>query len=63
MVKLSTIGDSISQGFMSAGAVRTDLCYSTLLAECLGLEIDRNYHYLKWPMGAAIQYFRPAPGS
>ncbi len=31
-MKLFTIGDSISQGFMSAAAARTDQCYSTILA-------------------------------
>src|SRR3712207_6958900 len=29
-MKLFTIGDSISQGFMSGAAARTDLAYSTL---------------------------------
>ncbi|MFD1704379.1 hypothetical protein ACFSCV_15330 [Methylopila henanensis] len=36
-MKLFTIGDSISQGFMSLAAARTELSYSTLLAKCLGL--------------------------
>ena len=36
-MKLFTIGDSISQGFMSMAAARTELSYSTLLARCLGL--------------------------
>ncbi|WP_046867616.1 hypothetical protein [Microvirga massiliensis] len=36
-MKLFTIGDSISQGFMSLAAARTELSYSTLLARCLGL--------------------------
>ena len=31
-MKLFTIGDSVSQGFMSLAAARTDLSYSTLLA-------------------------------
>lgn len=36
-VKLLTIGDSISQGFMSGAAARTDLSYSTLVARKLGI--------------------------
>jgi hypothetical protein len=37
VMKLFTIGDSISQGFMSLAAARTELSYSTLIARCLGL--------------------------
>lgn len=37
MVKLFTIGDSISQGFMSGAAAQTNLSYSTLLAKKLGI--------------------------
>jgi len=36
-MKLFTIGDSISQGFMSMAAARTELSYSTLMARVLGL--------------------------
>jgi hypothetical protein len=36
-MKLFTIGDSISQGFMSLAAARTELSFSTLLARSLGL--------------------------
>jgi len=36
-MKLFTIGDSISQGFMSMAAARTELSYSTLIAKCMGL--------------------------
>lgn len=51
-MKLFTIGDSISQAFMSMAAARTDLSYSTLLARKLGLEPDTNdYHYPDWPAG------------
>ncbi|HEY0045159.1 MAG TPA: hypothetical protein VGB44_00440 [Flavobacterium sp.] len=35
-VKLFTIGDSISQGFMSGAAAKTDQSYSTLLSKILG---------------------------
>ena len=49
MAKLITIGDSISQGFMSGGAARTDLSYSTLIARSLGIHSD--YRYPKWPLG------------
>ncbi|KJY70046.1 hypothetical protein TW78_17530 [Vibrio coralliilyticus] len=43
--KLFTIGDSVSQGFMSGAAANTHLCYSTLLAEAIGAT---NYRYLNW---------------
>jgi hypothetical protein len=36
-MKLFTIGDSISQGFMSLAAARTELVHSTLIARALGL--------------------------
>ena len=36
-IKLLTIGDSISQGFMSGAAARTDLAYSTLVARKAGI--------------------------
>ncbi|MDE0211897.1 MAG: hypothetical protein OXJ64_18700, partial [Boseongicola sp.] len=49
MAKLITIGDSISQGFMSGGAARTDLSYSTLIARSLG--IQNGYRYPRWPLG------------
>jgi hypothetical protein len=53
-LKLFTIGDSISQGFMSLAAARTDLCYSTLIAQALGLktgsrrEHNADYFYPEW---------------
>jgi len=45
VTKLFTIGDSISQGFMSGAAARTDLSYSTLLARQLGLTPGQDYWY------------------
>lgn len=45
-VKLFTIGDSISQGFMSGAAARTDLAYSTIIANELGIN---NYNFPEWP--------------
>ncbi|HEX7868898.1 MAG TPA: hypothetical protein VF455_02180 [Chryseobacterium sp.] len=45
-MKLFTIGDSISQGFMSGAAAKTELCYSTLIAQQLGI---KNYQYPTWP--------------
>jgi hypothetical protein len=48
-MKLFTIGDSISQGFMSGAAARTDLAYSTLIAGCMGIEND--YDYPRWAEG------------
>lgn len=47
-MKLFTIGDSISQGFMSLAAARTDLSYSTLLAQKLGLQIQKDYSFADW---------------
>ena len=47
-MKLFTIGDSVSQGFMSAAAARTDLTYSTLLARKMGLEPRTEYRYPGW---------------
>lgn len=53
-MQLFTIGDSISQGFMSNAAARTDLCYSTLIAKALGLQPNHkaadqaNYFYPEW---------------
>jgi len=41
-MKLFTIGDSISQGFMSGAAAQTNLCYSTLIADLMKL---RDYQY------------------
>jgi hypothetical protein len=48
-MKLFTIGDSISQGFMSGAAAQTDLAYSTLIARCMGLEGE--YEYPRWEAG------------
>lgn len=48
-MKLFTIGDSISQGFMSGAAARTDLCYSTLIAQVMQLS---GYRYPdNWKLG------------
>src|SRR5690606_22997756 len=44
-MKLFTIGDSISQGFMSAGAAKPQVSYSTLLAKVFG---EQTYAYLPW---------------
>lgn len=49
-MKLFTIGDSVSQGFMSAAAARTDLTYSTLIARSMGLELEHEYRYPKWEL-------------
>lgn len=47
-MKLFTIGDSISQGFMSGAAARTDLSYSTIIADILG---EKEYNYPNWEKG------------
>ena len=50
-MKLFTIGDSISQGFMSLAAARTDLSYSSLLALKLGLTPQVDYAFADWEEG------------
>ncbi|QHG21299.1 hypothetical protein [Nostoc sp. ATCC 53789] len=50
-MKLFTIGDSISQGFMSLAAARTDLCFSTLIAKSMGLKVGAEYLYPEWLAG------------
>ncbi|HEY0658065.1 MAG TPA: hypothetical protein VGD05_06310, partial [Pyrinomonadaceae bacterium] len=41
-MKLFTIGDSVSQGFMSLAAARTDNAYSTLIARQIGLKLNTD---------------------
>src|ERR687897_3314484 len=48
-MKLFTIGDSISQGFMSGAAAQTDLAYSTLIARCM--ELEDGYEHPEWAAG------------
>ncbi|WP_375750030.1 hypothetical protein [Vibrio sp. HN007] len=43
--KLFTIGDSISQGFMSGAAANTHQSYSTLLAQAMNIN---DYRFLNW---------------
>lgn len=50
-MKLFTIGDSVSQGFMSLAAARTDLSYSTLVAAKLGLKPQADYRFADWNEG------------
>jgi hypothetical protein len=47
-MKLFTVGDSISQGFMSLAAARTDLLYSTLIARAMGLKLGEEYSCPEW---------------
>ena len=47
-MKLFTIGDSVSQGFMSGAAARTDLCYSTLIARSMQLTGTNYVHSPPW---------------
>jgi len=49
-MKLFTIGDSVSQGFMSFAGARTDLSFSSILAGCMGERAPR-YRYPSWPAG------------
>lgn len=48
-MKLFTIGDSVSQGFVSGFAARTDLSYPTLIARAMGL--GNEYKYPVWGAG------------
>ncbi|MCP5096915.1 MAG: hypothetical protein GY943_15305 [Chloroflexi bacterium] len=50
-MKLFTIGDSVSQGYMSAAAARTDLAYSTLIARKMGLDVKNEYTFPTWKVG------------
>jgi hypothetical protein len=50
-MKLFTIGDSLSQGFMSGAGARTDLCYSTMIARSMGLRVGTDYVHPEWPAG------------
>jgi hypothetical protein len=56
-MKLFTIGDSLSQGFMSGAAARTDQSYSTLIARAMGLnpassgKEGSDYYYPEWKKG------------
>lgn len=45
-MKLFTIGDSVSQGFMSGAAAKTNLAYSTLIAKAMGIA---GYSIPEWP--------------
>lgn len=47
-MKLFTIGDSISQGFMSGAAARTDLCFSTIISKLLKIP---DYNVPEWLKG------------
>lgn len=48
-MKLFTIGDSISQGYMSAAAARTNLSYSRLIAQSMGF--GDEYRFPEWAAG------------
>lgn len=50
-MKLFTIGDSVSQGFMSLAAAQTNLAYSTLIARSMNLELGSEYRYPEWGAG------------
>ncbi len=51
MARLITIGDSISQGFMSLAAAKTKNSYSTVIAKSLGLTPGTNYLVPEWADG------------
>ncbi|MEQ8587210.1 MAG: hypothetical protein RLO01_19830 [Thalassobaculaceae bacterium] len=48
MARLVTIGDSVSQGFMSVGAAQTRQSYSSHLARMMELT---DYRFPEWPLG------------
>ncbi|MEH2231336.1 MAG: hypothetical protein V7K71_17230 [Nostoc sp.] len=50
-MRLFTIGDSVSQGFMSLAAARTDLCFSTLIARSMKQVVGTQYLYPEWLVG------------
>lgn len=52
-IKLFTIGDSVSQGFMSGAAANAELSYSTILAQVLGIN---DYRYLQWEPDLKLKY-------
>lgn len=56
-MRLFTIGDSVSQGFMSGAAARAELAYSTLVARALGAE---DYRYPEYPSGGLFVPIEPA---
>ena len=47
-MQLFVIGDSVSQGFMSLAAARTDFSYSSVIARAMGLS---DWHIPTWPKG------------
>ena len=56
-MKLFSIGDSITQGFMSFAAARTDASYSTLVARTLGADpyrIPTNWPHGGFPLNLEI---------
>ncbi|KDM93332.1 hypothetical protein [Photobacterium galatheae] len=52
-VKLFTIGDSISQGFISGAAAEPSIAYSTLIANAMSIA---NYNAIIWPNGYKLKY-------
>jgi hypothetical protein len=50
--RLVTIGDSLTQGFMSAAVFRTDLSWPAITAYELGLSVDEfQFPVYEWPTG------------
>ena len=50
-MRLFSIGESVTQGFMSLAAARTELCFSTLVARALGIPVGPDYTFPSWPRG------------
>lgn len=58
IMKLFSIGDSITQGFMSGAAARTHLAYPSLIAKAMGLTTGSaktdDFRIPEWPQGLPI---------
>jgi len=52
-VKLLTIGDSISQGFISGAAADPSIAYSTLISNAIN---NVNYNSVRWPTEYKLKY-------
>ena len=55
-IKLFTIGDSVSQGFMSGAAANTNLCYSTILSQAMQIN---DYHHIEFKDNIKFKSYIP----
>lgn len=54
-IELVTLGDSVSQGFMSGAAANTQLSYSSVIAKTIGVA-EPDYHYLPYPNNLKLKW-------